>query len=67
VLEVIRTVEAVTGRPVPHEMAPRRPGDPPELWADARLAHQVLGWSPAHPRLSQMVETAWAWQQRQKR
>lgn len=61
VLEVIRTVEAVTGRAVPHEMADRRPGDPPELWADAGLARSLLGWAPRHPSLDQMVETAWAW------
>jgi len=61
VLEVIRTVEAVTGRAVPHEMADRRPGDPPELWADAGLARSLLGWAPRYPSLDQMVETAWAW------
>jgi len=61
VLEVIRTVEAVTGRRVPHEMADRRPGDPPELWADAGLARSLLGWAPRYPSLDQMVETAWAW------
>lgn len=61
VLEVMHTVQAVTGRAVPHEMADRRPGDPPELWADAGLARSLLGWAPRYPRLDQMVETAWAW------
>jgi UDP-arabinose 4-epimerase len=61
VLGVIRTVKAVTGRAVPHELADRRPGDPPELWADASLARSLLGWSPRYPSLDQMVETAWAW------
>jgi UDP-arabinose 4-epimerase len=61
VLGVIRTVEAVTGRSVPHELADRRPGDPPELWADAELARSLLGWTPRHPTLEQMVETAWSW------
>jgi UDP-arabinose 4-epimerase len=61
VLEVMHTVQAVTGRAVPHEMADRRPGDPPELWADAGLARSLLGWAPRYPTLDQMVETAWAW------
>jgi UDP-arabinose 4-epimerase len=66
VLEVMRTVEAVTGRTVPHEMADRRPGDPPELWADASLAGSLLGWAPRYPSLDQMVETAWAWATRNR-
>lgn len=61
VLDVIRTVEAVTGRAVPYAMADRRPGDPPELWADASLARSLLGWHPRYPSIDQMVETAWAW------
>ena len=61
VLEVMHTVQAVTGRAVPHEMADRRPGDPPELWADAGLVRSLLGWAPRYPGLDQMVETAWAW------
>lgn len=61
VLGVVRTVEAVTGRRVPHDFADRRPGDPPELWADASLAGALLGWSPRYPSLDRMIETAWAW------
>ncbi|WP_055048603.1 UDP-glucose 4-epimerase GalE [Devosia sp. A16] len=61
VLGVIRTVEAVTGRSVPHELADRRPGDPPELWADAGLARSLLSWVPRYPALDRMVETAWSW------
>lgn len=61
VLDVIRTVEAVTGRAVPYAMADRRPGDPPELWADASLARSLLGWDPRYPSIDQMIETAWAW------
>src|ERR1700722_8120328 len=34
VLEVMHAVEEVTGKKVPHRIAPRREGDPPELVAD---------------------------------
>lgn len=67
VLDVIRTVESVVGRPVPHELAPRRAGDPPELWADSALAGSLLGWTPAYPGLDAMVASAWAWETRLRR
>jgi UDP-glucose 4-epimerase len=61
VLEVIRTVEAVTGRKVPCEMAPRRPGDPPILVASAERMQRETGWTPRFARLHRIVETAASW------
>jgi UDP-glucose 4-epimerase len=63
VLEVIESVERVTGRSVPRQDAPRRPGDPPALVADSRRAREVLGWSPRYRSLDSIVETAWRWHQ----
>jgi UDP-glucose 4-epimerase len=40
---------------------PRRPGDPPELVADARRALDVLKWRPQHSGLDNIVATAWRW------
>ncbi len=64
VREVIRAAERVTGRTVPYREAPRRPGDPPALVADASRATAVLGWRPALPALDDMIATAWKWQER---
>ena len=64
VREVIRAAERVTGRTVPCREAPRRPGDPPALVADASRAKVVLGWRPALPALDDMIATAWKWQER---
>lgn len=61
VLDVIRTVEAVTGRNVPHEIAPRRPGDPPILIASAEGIQRETGWTPRFAALHDIVETAAAW------
>jgi UDP-glucose 4-epimerase len=61
VREVIASVERVTGRLVPVEPAPRRPGDPPALVADATLLRRVTEWSPRHAELDAMVRTACAW------
>lgn len=61
VREVIQAVQAVTGRDVPHRIAPRRPGDPPVLVADPGLATRVLGWHPQYSALDTIVRTAWSW------
>ena len=64
VREVIASVERVTGRKVPRREAPRRPGDPPELVADAALARERLGWRPQYSDLDTIVRTALAWETR---
>jgi UDP-glucose-4-epimerase GalE len=61
VREVIRAVERVTGRHVPIEEAPRRPGDPAVLYASADRIGRELGWRPAYASLDDVVETAWRW------
>ena len=59
VKQVITLVEEVAGRPVPLRWSPRRPGDPPQVWADPSLARTTLGWAARHD-LRAMVSTAWA-------
>ena len=59
VLEMIRAVEEVTGRPVPRVVGPRRDGDPPALVADSTRLRTALGWNPQYTDLRQIVETAW--------
>ncbi len=60
VREVIAAVERVTGRPVPHRIAPRRAGDAPVLVASSDRA-QVAGWRPAHADLEAIVRSAYVW------
>jgi UDP-glucose 4-epimerase len=62
--EVIAAVERAVGRPVPVLEAPPRPGDPPELVADAGLFRREFGWEPRFSDLADIVETAWAWLRR---
>lgn len=64
VLEVVQTVEKITGRPVRKAVSPRRPGDPPALVADPTKAQQVLKWK-ATRSLGEIVSSAWNWKQRQ--
>jgi UDP-glucose 4-epimerase len=61
--QVIHTAAQVTGKEVPLTYAPRRPGDPASLVADAALAKKVLGWQPEYTDLNQIIQHAWAWEQ----
>ncbi|MEZ5413700.1 MAG: UDP-glucose 4-epimerase GalE [Opitutaceae bacterium] len=63
VLEVIRAVETVTGKTVPHTFAPRRAGDPPALYADSTKAKTELNWTPKFTTIEPIVATAWQWHQ----
>jgi UDP-glucose 4-epimerase len=60
VLDVLRMAEEVSGRSVPHEIAPRRPGDPTTVFADPTLVRAVLGWRATHD-LREIVSSAWRW------
>jgi len=64
VLEVIDTVQRVSGRDVPYRIAPRREGDPPRLVARSERIQKELGWKPRFDSLERIVETAWAFKQR---
>lgn len=63
VREVLEACRRVTGHPIPAVVGPRRPGDPPELVADARLAGELLDWTPRYATIEPIVETAWRWHQ----
>jgi UDP-arabinose 4-epimerase len=61
VREVLSTVESVSGRKVPVELAGRRAGDPVSLVARSEKAKAVLGWSPRYSDLAIIVKNAVAW------
>ncbi len=61
VRQVVEACRRVTGHPIPERMGTRRPGDPPELVADASRAAEVLGWEPQYRDIESIVETAWKW------
>jgi UDP-glucose 4-epimerase len=61
VRQVIAAIEKVSGRAVPHELAPRRAGDPPALVASSQKLRGETGWEPRHAAIEEIVRTAWAW------
>lgn len=58
VLEVIRAFEAASGQTVPYRIAPRRPGDIPQCYADPAKAKRELGWQTTRG-LHEMCADAW--------
>jgi UDP-glucose 4-epimerase len=64
VLEVVRACEEAVGRPIPHEFADRRAGDPAVLIGAADRLRRELGWSPRYPDIRDIVRTAWEWHRR---
>lgn len=65
VKEVVSTIERVTGRKVPSQVAPRRPGDPPSLVADPSQAEKLMSWK-AERSLEEIVSSAWKWAERKQ-
>jgi len=63
VREVMASVERVTGRRVPYQLAPRREGDPAILFASSERIKRDLGWAPQYEDVDVIVETAWKWRE----
>ena len=59
VMEIVEACRKVTGRPIPVRMSPRRPGDPPMLYASGTKARRELGWKPVHSEIMEIVRDAW--------
>ncbi len=61
VLELVREFEKVSGRSISFRIAPRRPGDAPQVWADASLALAKIGFK-AKLGMLDMCRDTWRWQ-----
>lgn len=62
VLEVIKTFEEESGKPVPYEIVARRSGDVAATWADVTKAAKELDWTTTRD-LAQMCADSWSWQE----
>jgi len=63
VREVVQTTRVVTGKPLPVDEQPRRPGDQVATVASSERIRRELGWSPRYPDLHTIIESAWKWRQ----
>ncbi len=61
VLEVIKTYEQESGRPIPFEIVDRRVGDVASSYADVSKAATDLGWKTTRD-LAEMCADSWRWQ-----
>ncbi len=61
VLEMVEAFGKAWGSPVKYKIAPRRPGDIAECYADPKKAYEVLGWRAEHD-LVKMCEDSARWQ-----
>lgn len=62
VRQVIDAVERVSSKKIDVRMASRRAGDPDAIVAEASKARQILGWTPTHDDLDEIVAHAYAWE-----
>jgi UDP-glucose 4-epimerase len=61
VLDVVHAAITATGRDIPYEIGPRRPGDVVAAWADPAFAARLLQWR-ATRTLHDMCADHWRWQ-----
>ena len=59
VKELIDAARRITGKPIPAQDAPRRPGDPASLYATSAKAKELLGWEPKYSDVDTLVKTTW--------
>ena len=62
VLEMIQAFERATGIAIAYELAPRREGDVPAVYANISKAEKVMGWTPGKT-LEDMLRDAWNFEQ----
>lgn len=61
VLDMVKAFEKVNNIKIPYVIAPRRPGDVDECYADSSKAAKMLGWK-AEKTLEDMCADTWNWQ-----
>lgn len=61
VLEVIKAVENVVGKPVPYEFVAKREGEAPSVVASTQKLAKLLKWTPKHNALEKIIHDAYLW------
>jgi UDP-glucose 4-epimerase len=64
VLETIEAVRRVSGRNIPVQFGPRRPGDIMTMVADTSRMRATLDWVPAYNHLDTIAAHALAWEEK---
>lgn len=61
VLELVTAFEKASGKKIPYEILPRRPGDLPQSYANVDLAREEINWS-ATRTIDDACRDSWNWQ-----
>lgn len=61
VLELVDSFQAASGKVIPYDLLPRRPGDVAACYADVSKAERELGWK-ATRTIDEACEDSWRWQ-----
>ena len=61
VLDVVKAYEDASGVKINYEIAPRRPGDISECYADPTKAKEILGWTAKY-NITDMCRDSYNWQ-----
>jgi UDP-glucose 4-epimerase len=61
VKEIIDAVQRVVDRPFRVDTGPRRPGDPPELYANPSKIERELGWRAQRTDIAETILSTWRW------
>lgn len=64
VLEIIDTVEKVSGYNISRKIVNRRPGDPVKVVADPSSIMQTLGWRPCYNDITKIIQSAFDWERK---
>ena len=64
VRQVVEMVRSVSGVDFRAEEGPRRPGDPASITATGEKVRSLLGWTPQHDDLREIVQSAYDWERR---
>ena len=64
VIDIIRIIEKISRKNVKYRFENRRPGEPPILVADIKLAKEFLSWVPKNSNIDGIISTALGWHQR---
>ena len=62
VLDIVKAYENATGKKINYKIAPRRPGDIDECYADPSKALEILGWK-AELGIDEMCRDSARWQE----
>lgn len=61
VLDVVHAFERATGKQIPYDICPRRPGDIAQCYASAAKAKELMGWEAQYD-VDEMCADSWRWQ-----